>query len=721
MNKNFDKNNTVKYTHKGPLGRNNRRNASRYYENTMELFDVKDYGKGFEAQKSGLSNSLFALFRGDGLKTAQLVKFANAEKGANTNISVKEALALRQNGWTLDRLLMRSRDKQYIFAHSKKEAKHWGKRYEVANAEPSLTLQDALNFLTADRLVNEPSMTAKFKTAQELQDMGYVLGKNAQPVITMDDVAYYDITACKMQDSNARFDIYPGFSIDDIKLATLENGEFTQAMIAFGNALNMNIVDDYGKIISAEITRRHGALGGLGHKLRASIRRANTGVRDATTTRPFVGYNGNNTTPSVVMDAIEKVATVVADETFAEYRDSVIFDSVYKKNAQFINDATSSLIASAIVRMGMFSDKDASILSKVYRTNAARILADAPDTAMANSAEIMDAITQLYSISMRRVANATDLDFATFARQSGMEYDENDLIFDQILCRPAKVKSELYNSDLITAGESIIADMLAKKAAEEAEKDKDEAEKKAEEEAEKETKEETEKPETEEEASEQPARDEKPETEEEALKKLAEELNRYAKWETFYMVKDDFGFVPTNIDEKNKIFRKAIHQKRIMRMVGDELIKPVMSEIMKEYSQDYNDNRQDDICSVIRKYNEWMDIAQMSGTEKKEQIKAVVAKIDNVKGDAMRTSVISIEKALNLYKLTYDITSEVIEYKKCTESLADCNSPRVVLEGFIKEYDGKETMRAELTELVKSEILGLAPSYEQEQPKELKR
>lgn len=718
MNKNFDKKNTVNYTHKGPIGRENRRNASRYYENTIDLFGINDYGQAFERQKQGLSLSLFARFKGkDTLKPAQLVKFADNQKGENISISVKEALALRQNGWTFDRLMMRSRDKQYIAAHAK-EAKHWGKRYEIANAEPALTLFDAANFLAADRAVNEPSVAAYFKTAQELQEMGYELGSQAKPIMTMDGVEYFDLTACKFD--GAQFDIYPGVSVNSVKLGALEDGSFVNKMLLLGNQLHMNIVDGYDGEYSAVVTKQAGAFGAWGHKLRASLRRTNTGVRDATTTRPFINYQGIETTPSVVADTINIVSKLIAAETFKEYKNTASHGAVYKNNAQFIQDVAASLLASAICRMGVFDDKDAILLSKIYRTNAARIINDMPEGAVANSVLVMDAITQLYSTSMRRVANAVQLDFATFARQSGYEYAEDDLIFDQILCRPAYITPEMYSTDLLDEGNMIVADMIARKGNEEADAEEGVAEDAEDENAQEEATAEDEEAVVQDENS---AQNEENADEANADAQVAEEAparDPNTKLETTYVIKDDFGFVPTEIEEKNKVLRKAV-QKSVMLRVREELIKPVMTSIIDEYSQDYTDTRQDDICSVIRKYNEWFAISQMSGEDKKEKRKEVIEKIDNASGDAIRTSVVSIEKALNLYKLTCDISAEVVEYKKSTPSLAECKSTKEIVENFMQEYDGKETMQAELTELVKTEILGLDASFEDAQVAELRK
>ena len=730
MNKNFDQKNTVKYTHKGVIGRNNRRNASRYYENTIDLFSTSDYGQSFSKQKEGLTLSLFAKFRGDASKLSQLTKFASEQKNDN-GISVKEALALRQNGWTFDRLMMRSRDKQYIAGHSK-EAKHWGKRYEIANDEPALTLFDAANFLAADRVVNEPSTASYFKTADELQELGYKLGAQAKPIMTMDGVEYFDLTACKLDD--AQFDIYPGVSINAVKLEALEDGSFVEKMLTLGNYLHMNIVDGYDGDYSAVVTKRAGAFGAWGHKLRASIRRTNTGVRDATTTKPFINYQGINTTPAVVVDTIGTVAKLVTSETFKEYRKTGAFSNVYKNNAQFIQDTASALLASAICRMGVFDDKDAILLSKVYRTNAAQIINDMPQEMVAHAEAIMDAVTQLYSTSMRSVANSVQLDFATFARQSGMEIKEDDLIFDQILCRPAYITPEMYSADLLDAGDRIVADMLARKEAENADAEElnaNEAEENANTDGETDAQEATADDQAEDqeiaaqddnfaqneenavaEATNEVAEDQEevllingpkkmrggsaqPVSDDSVIELPAAASDPKAKLETTYVVKDDFGFVPTEIDEKNKVLRKAV-QKSVMLRVREELIKPVMDSIISEYSQDYTDTRQDDICSVIRKYNEWFGISQMSGDTKKEKRKEVIEKIDNASNEAMRTSVVSIEKALNLYKLTCDISYEVTEYKQSTAALADSKSVKTVVENFIKEYDGKETMQAEL-------------------------
>ena len=737
MNKNFDKKNTVKYTHKGFVGRTNRRNASRYYENTMELFSTRDYGENFEKQKQGLTMSLFSKYKGDSSKTSQLIKFANDEHGENNRISVKDALALRQNGWTLDRLLMRSRDKQY-FVSNPKVTKHWGKHFEAAVAEPSLKLADVANFLVADRMVNEPSMAAKFKTAEELKEMGYELAKQAKPVVSMDGIDYYDLTACALKDGQSQFDVYAGFNIDNIQLDTLKDKTFINAMIGFGNSLHMNIVDDYGKVESADVTQRKGALSGWGHKLRASIRRANTGVRDATTTYPFVGYKGSETTPSVVMDAINNVAQIITDETFKEFYKTTSAKSTYKDNKELINGAASALLASAIVRMGMFSDKDAGIMSEVYRTNAARVIANTEE----KKETVMDAIIQIYSVSMRRVANAVNLDFGTFARLSGMEYQENDLIFDQILCRPSTVNNMVNNEDAIAEGEKIVAEMIARKAAEEAEADKQNADEQEGTDDAQDASDEDISAQNDESAT---NADEAAKAEDEEVLLLAgpkpkrggsaqpvsddsvielpaasQSVDPNAKLETSYVVKDDFGFVATDITEKNKVLRARVY-KTYMRKVSEELIMPVMSGIIKEYSKDYSDTTQDDICSVIRKYNEWIENSQKSGAAKKESIKDVIAKIDNAtEGESIRSNTVTIEKALNLYKLTYDLSFQVVEYKKSTPAIAEGKSKNEDINNFIKEHDGKDTMRAELTELIKSEILGIEASYEEAQAMELR-
>lgn len=717
MNKNFDKKNTVKYTHKGFVGRTNRRNASRYYENTMELFSTRDYGENFEKQKQGLTMSLFSKYKGDSSKTSQLIKFANDEHGENNRISVKDALALRQNGWTLDRLLMRSRDKQY-FVSNPKVTKHWGKHFEAAVAEPSLKLADVANFLVADRMVNEPSMAAKFKTAEELKEMGYELAKQAKPVVSMDGIDYYDLTACALKDGQSQFDVYAGFNIDNIQLDTLKDKTFINTMIGFGNSLHMNIVDDYGKVESADVTQRKGALSGWGHKLRASIRRANTGVRDATTTYPFVGYKGSETTPSVVMDAINNVAQIITDETFKEFYKTTSAKSTYKDNKELINDAASSLLASAIVRMGMFSDKDAGIMSEVYRTNAARVIANTEE----KKETVMDAIIQIYSVSMRRVANAVNLDFGTFARLSGMEYQENDLIFDQILCRPSTVNNMVNNEDAIAEGEKIVAEMIARKAAEEEQKDQENADESAESKENADARDQDH-AETQDAANEDNSaqnKENEANAEESDNEEALKPVDTDAKLETSYVVKDDFGFVATDITEKNKVLRARVY-KTYMRKVSEELIMPVMSGIIKEYSKDYSDTTQDDICSVIRKYNEWIENSQKSGAAKKESIKDVIAKIDNAtEGESIRSNTVTIEKALNLYKLTYDLSFQVVEYKKSTPAIAEGKSKNEDINNFIKEHDGKDTMRAELTELIKSEILGIEASYEEAQAMELR-
>ena len=697
MNEKFDNKNTVKHTRKGPLGRTKRRNASVFYENTIKSFSKKDYGKDFAEDKKSFS---YSVFKGANANKTQIIKFltninAAEPKLANGDsaLSIRQAMGLRQQGWTLDRLLMRTRDMQYAESH-KKDAKVFGDRMVLPANEKHLSVSDFIAFMQADRIVTTPEITTKLYTKQQLKDAGYKLTNHAMSVSIVGGEEYYDLPSCALSD-DTKYDVAIGVKAKDVKLKALSPIDNLQVITDdLSNKFNIQI-KPVNKEMSIESKTRSG---GLLHKLGAKLSRLNTGIKNPIVNKATVSYNLEQANAGTVLDILNQVSSITVNETLKEFEKTVAKKfTAYKENKDYIAQATSALIAINMCKMGIFGNEDALALSKLQQANAIRVLSSLDKKAEENEVAIMDTITQVYSVALRRIAKVIDLDLETFATQSGVSYnDGSDIILDDILTKRSSNVESFYCS--------AVADLLVEPETQEVLQNASSNEY------------------TYVYGAENKASPILPPGKETPLlnsgkpvkmippaKQKQEEPLFDEKLETSYKPADDYGYKRIELEDTKDI-KKASKRlssrinKDLIKKVNTQIIKPALVQIMEEHP-DYMDDTKDDLCATIRIYNEIIkaeDLTDQERAQKIEDIKQKMIKVGEQDYFGDRKKV--VEKALNLYELTFMVYKDVVSYKKSTKGLKDSTATKNIMDNYLKENGGEEVVQGEVRELIKAKV-----------------
>ncbi len=704
MNNKFDNKNTVNYTHKGPIGFTKRLNASVFYENTLQCYSKKDYDANFARDKMGFS---YSIFKNDNQNKADVIKFLTnvnshepALQNGNKALSLRQALGLRQNGWTLDRLLMRTRDMQYAAAH-KKDAKVFGERFSMPANEQHLSIHDIVAFMQADRIATTPSVVSNLYTKQQLESAGYSLTSLALPVYSLGDQQYYDLSSCVLTDQT-KYDAFLGNDAKDIALKLSEPKERLEVVTTeLSSAFNIKITPNANQ----EQTNSKVSAGGLRRKLGAKLSRLNTGINSPVTNNAQIVYNPNAVNTQTVLDILNQVSNITVAETIKEYEKTATTNyTVYKANKEYITKATSALVAIDMCKMGLFDNEDAKVLSKLQQVNATRELSNFNLDNLQDEVFVMDAITQVYSVALRRVAKALNLNIQTFAEQSGVSFTANvDKIFDDVLTKHSYNLEVLYSKQLNNIAGN------------------------AENNTQNPTEQEVEALKL---TALPPAEDKKllkpgnpvkqkiiitpaPQKNEEVIilgpAKKPEKPLINEKLKTSYKPADDYGFEKIEIEDAKDI-KKASKRlssrinKDLIKKVNAEIVKPAISQIMDEHP-DYMDDTKDDLCATIRIYNEIIkaeDLPEEERAAKLAEIKQKMIKVgeQDYLGDRKRV----VEKALNLYELTYKVYKDVVSYKKQTKGLEDSTAVKTIIDNYIRENGGQDVVQGEVRELMKDKV-----------------
>ncbi len=733
MSKTFFDKNTIKFSHKGPVGRARRNRASRFYENTFSQFSNRDYGKDFEYDKLASGMSVFATFLGD--KTLQNRFLRNLPQNSaqyeKTGLSMGQALGLRNMGWTLDRLIMRTRDQDYAILRYTPD--HiWGDRFDMPIAEKRLTPRDVAMFVRADRIATEPSLISAFRTKEELSKMGYTLANNASPDMTIDGTDFYDLSNCTLLKRKNKKELFVGYDLDNIHLNVVEQGKFDAFAKLLSSKLHISITRDDSQPEPVKFVGYQGVFGRIAHKVRSVLRRINTSVREPILDCDKFVYNGTKLTTSSVADLIKKISNSISVEAYDEFEKISARKRVgnaYQQNLA-IGEITSNMLADCMCRMGIFCDHDSKVLAKYFRTNTARSILDLQNC---DDPDCLSTIAEVYSICSRRLANALDVDFEVFARQSNIPFDpKSDKIFDDLLCKRAPITINNYLSRRSPKRCNVAQkqktvdkqkDMLKPNGDDKASLHQSAQTQQKQQQTDKNKDLSSQQPSVQQIVRQMLTKRAPLMLPEGKIKVDAQKQNNIksnklqnntalkleTKLATSYTETDDYGFKATNLEQGQTLLAENKLSKSLMRSISETILLPSLKQIMDEYDDDYFTKTQDDICAVVRKYKKIMQLNNLEKEEREEKIWELSRKLDALVrvGQPGKEKLVSVTKAFNLYKLTQDIAKDVVVYKNATPDLSQTNSLKQVFKSYIVEHQDLKLVRGEIKELVKDEILDL--------------
>ena len=816
MKNSFIQKNSVKIINKGPFGGKNRVRASKFYENTFGLFDANDYGKAFANQKNSLTNNLFKTYYGVLPKRDAFFKGLKTDE-QQQSLSLAQALSLRQKGWTPDRLIMKTRDRDYVASQAKKASKS---SLRTAQNEQRLTVDDFVTFLQADRIATEPTVLNNLKTKSELHDLGYAVLDGQKPVVTIDNIGFYDVSSC-----NNKNELFAGQNLDDLKLEVVENNQTEQLAQKLSAGFGIDITTNPNQISVVVYKGVKGRVKNIFRRARKFFTKLNTGFKSPIKNKISIENKSLKST-SDVAKFIKRVSDFAVIDAYQQYEKFVLGDETlferFEQNRTAMEQVSANMLAESLCRMGVLSKNDANIMSKYFKLNTIYAMHNLKD----KSSDMLSQLFEMHSVLVRRVANSLNLNLADYAYMSNVEFDmQNDKFFDDVLCKKSRISENDYiNFELQSkfnkksnTEEKIKADektkeskpavdkkvkdfvenllnpgVLMLKSGEQTNQEQSQQQDQPEEQQTTQTDEilkhfnnkfdtdeiyvlKTDKNsviDTEEDSTMQStdvkndstmqsdteeqndnaelnnsAQNEnnvhemvkdmlakatvmlpegkKPLSLEQAepqlmLKEgqpvLAQDVQDQTinqnhvlneKLETTYKESDDYGYQKISLYDGEDLISSKITDKKLLQVVSETIVKPAMSNIMHEFEDKSQAEVEDDLCVVIRKYRKLMEMAQLSDEEKQEATYEFLRSIDKMErmGETEKQRLQSITKAFNVFKLTKDIATDIKVYKKATPELEKSKSITKVYKNYILEHGDIETVRGEVQELIKDEIL----------------
>ena len=709
MNKSYSDRNSVKMTRKGPFGRARRISASKFYENTLDKFLTRDYGKGFTSDKRNIGMGIFSTSLGN--KLAQQLFLNNLPKvvlAQTSSLTLSDALGLRSHGWTIDRLIMRVRDQDYLMTHNNR-VQHFSEPY--IKAEKRLTPRDLATFIRADRILSEPSIISSFKTERQLNDMGYKLTRNASPDMTIEGIDYYGLTSCSLVQLDRKDELFAGYSLDNIRLTSAEPQVFGALADKLARSFHLKISRNDKQTPAVMFAGRPNIIARFISKInftRARQRRLNTGVRDPILGKYRFFYNSTKLTSSAVADFIKCITNFMADEMYSELNSP--FGKKYYQDIE-MKEITSNMLAESMCRMGIVNDQDSKVLSSYFRTNTVRAILDLKDC---DEPETLSALAEVYSVGIRRLANALNVDLKTFARLSNVPFDAStDQIFDDILCKRTSVN---LNTNITDSSSNVDADKNSvatpkeiAKPTERAVSDKElgkfilknliDRQRKA-----------------------LPPhlpdavakKTPQPKAKEPSLEEVKANVIYLPQVPlSTYQPTEKFGFTGATIDDiEDLLYSKT--NKSLLKIIDKNILRPSLQKIMDDADEEDLYNAQDDICAVVRKYKKLMSLGTLPKDKKDDAVYDFVRKIDSLirKNSVSKEQLANVNKATNIYKLGQDMAQDMVAYRDKVYGRNEPMSTKALFDSYMQTHKGKDAVCDEVQSIVKNDIMNIKDNPE---------